>query len=85
LPIRYDLQATRLDLQSLQREWAEACGSNILLRGGRKKKVRMALKPYCPEGAEVPDEIGRDLVILSDIAGLLREIDELKSRFRGME
>ncbi|MGY3581970.1 very-short-patch-repair endonuclease [Bradyrhizobium sp. USDA 4341] len=85
LSVRYDLQAARLDLQSLQREWADACASNLLLRGGRKKKVRTALKPYCPAGSEVPDDIGRDLVVLNDIADLLRDIEDLKPRFRGME
>jgi very-short-patch-repair endonuclease len=79
----YNLKATRLDLPTLQMEWTEACGSNILVRNGRKKKVRLVLKPYFQ--GEVPDDIGGDLVVLQDIADLLKEIDEIKPRFLGME
>ena len=67
----YDLKAAQLDLPALQREWTEACASNVLMRSGRKKKVRLHLQPYCT--GEVPDEIGRDLVVLQDLADLLRE------------
>ena len=83
LSIRYDLKAARLDLPTLQQEWTEACASNMLVRNGRKKKVRLHLKPYCPD--EVPDEISRDLVVLHDIADLLRELEGLKRQFRGFE
>jgi very-short-patch-repair endonuclease len=79
----YRIKAALLDLPDLQREWTEACASNILLRGGRKKKVRLHLKPYCP--GEVPDEIGRDLVTLQDLAALLRELEALRPQFRGIE
>lgn len=83
LSVPYDSRAALLDLQSLERDWADACASNVLVRSGRKKKVRLALKPYC--SAEVPDEIGRDLVVLQDISVLLREIEVIKPRFKGME
>ena len=83
LSTRYDLKAVQLDLPALQREWSEACASNVLMRSGRKKKVRTHLQPYCT--GEVPDEIGRDLVVLQDLAGLLRELETLRPRFRGME
>jgi hypothetical protein len=83
LSIRYDLKAARLDLPTLQQEWTEACASNILVRNGHKKRVRLHLKPYCPD--EVPDEISRDLVVLHDIADLLRELEGLKPQFRGIE
>jgi very-short-patch-repair endonuclease len=83
LSTQYDLKAALLDLPALQREWTEACASNIVLRGGRKKKVRLYLKPYC--SGEVPDEIGRDLVVLQDLAALLRELDALRPQFHGIE
>jgi very-short-patch-repair endonuclease len=83
LSARYDLRAALLDLPSLEREWTDACASNVLVRGGRKKKVRLALKPYCP--GEVPEEIGRDLIVLQGLAALLREIETMKPRFKGME
>jgi hypothetical protein len=79
----YDLQAARLDLHHLQREWAEACGANFVVRNGRKSKVRLLLNPYC--SGEVPDDIGRDLVVLQDIALLLDEVEAIKPSFRGME
>ncbi|WP_342740060.1 DUF3320 domain-containing protein [Bradyrhizobium sp. B117] len=83
LSIRYDLRAALLDLQSLEREWMDACTSNILVRSGRKKKVRAALKPYCSD--EVPEDLGRDIVLLQDLAVLLREIENMKVRFTGIE
>lgn len=83
LSAEYDLKAALLDLPALQREWTEACASNMLVRGGRKKKIRLHLQPYCP--GEVPDEIGRDLIVLQDLCDLLRGLDALKPQFRGIE
>ncbi|MDI4237762.1 DUF3320 domain-containing protein [Bradyrhizobium sp. Arg237L] len=83
LSVRYDLRVAQLDLQSLERDWTEACTSNVLVRSGRKKKVRLVLKPYC--SAEVPEEIGRDIVVLQHIAVLLSEIAAIKPRFTGIE
>ncbi|WP_244553881.1 DUF3320 domain-containing protein [Bradyrhizobium arachidis] len=83
LSVQYELRAALLDLPSLERDWTDACASNVLVRSGRKKKVRLALKPYCPD--EVPEDIGRDIVVLQELAGLLREIENTKPRFRGME
>lgn len=83
LSARYNLKAALLDLPVLQREWTEASASNAILRGGRKKKVRLHLEPYCPDG--VPDEIGRDIVVLQDLAECLRELEALRPRFRGIE
>jgi hypothetical protein len=83
LSVRYDLRVTLLDLSSLEREWADACASNLLVRSGRKKKVRSALKPYC--AGEVPEDIGRDLVTLQDLADLLRDIEDMRPRFRDLE
>jgi hypothetical protein len=83
LSVEYDLKATHLDLEELQRNWFEACASNVVMRGGRKKKVRIVLEPYC--GADVPDDIGRDLVVLQDLAILLHEIAMIKPRFAGIE
>lgn len=79
----YDIKAALLDLQTLQREWTEACASNVLFRNGRKKKIRLHLKPYCL--GEVPDEIGRDIIVLQDLAILLRELGALKPQFAGIE
>ncbi|WFU23718.1 DUF3320 domain-containing protein [Bradyrhizobium sp. CB1717] len=83
LTVQYDLRAALLDLSTLERDWTEACASNVIVRGSRKRKVRLTLKSYCP--VEVPDDIGRDIVVLQEIALLLREIDDIKPRFRGME
>ncbi|MFQ3459892.1 DUF4011 domain-containing protein, partial [Bradyrhizobium sp. UFLA01-814] len=80
---RYDLRAALLDVQSLEREWMDASASNFVVRSGRKKKVRLALKPYC--SGEIPDDIGRDLVVLQDLAVLLREIENIRPRFKGIE
>lgn len=41
LSVQYELRAALLDLPSLERDWTEACASNVLVRGGRKKKVRL--------------------------------------------
>ncbi|HVB89303.1 MAG TPA: DEAD/DEAH box helicase, partial [Beijerinckiaceae bacterium] len=79
----YDIKVTRLDLTELQREWTQACASNVLVRSARQKKVRLALAPYCQDG--VPQDIGRDLVVLQDLAELLGEIHALRPRFVGME
>src|ERR1700722_11147626 len=81
----YDIKAALLDLPTLQREWTEACASNVLVRNSRKKKVRLHLKPYCTEDNDVPGEIGRDLVVLQELGGLLRELEALRPRFAGME
>jgi very-short-patch-repair endonuclease len=78
----YDLKAAWLDLGALQREWADACASNFLVRGGRRNKVRLNLKPYCPN--EVPEDIGRDLVVLQDLATLLDELEDVRPLFKGM-
>jgi Protein of unknown function (DUF4011)/REase_MTES_1575/AAA domain/Protein of unknown function (DUF3320) len=83
LSTQYDLKATQLDLPALQREWTEACASNVLMRSGRKKKVRIHLQAYCTD--EVPEEIGRDLVVLQELSGLLRELEMLRPQFRGIE
>lgn len=79
----YDIKAALLDLLALQREWTDACASNVLVRSGRKKKVRLQLKPYCQD--EVPEDIGRDILVLQDLATLLRELQALRSGFRSME
>lgn len=83
LTVPYDPRAATLDLTALEREWTDACASNIIVRNGRKKKVRLALKPYCT--GEVPEDIGRDIVLLQEIAILLKEVEDMKPRFRGME
>ena len=77
LSAKYDLKATLLDLSALQREWTEACASNVLVRSGRKKQ------PYCL--GEVPEEIGRDLIVLQDLCELLRGLEALRPHFRGIE
>ena len=79
----YDLKAIRLDLSALQQEWTNACVSSFILRGGRQKKVRSALKPYCKE--DVPQDIGRDLVVLQDLADLIAKTESLRPLFVGME
>jgi hypothetical protein len=83
LSAEYDLKVTQLDLEELQRSWFEACASNMVMRGSRKKKVRLAFKPYCR--GDVPDDIGRDLVVLQDLAILLPEIATIRPRFAGIE
>ena len=45
--------------------------------------MRLHLKPYRAD--EVPDEIGRDLIVLQDLADLLRELEALRPQFAGME
>ncbi|KRR22382.1 DUF3320 domain-containing protein [Bradyrhizobium retamae] len=83
LSAEYDLKAALLDLSALQRDWTEACASNVLVRSGRKKKVRLHLQPYCP--SEVPDEIGRDLIVLQDLCDLIRGMEALRPHFHGIE
>lgn len=83
LSAQYNLKAASLDLTKLQAEWTEACTSNFIVRSGRKNKVRQILKPYC--SGEVPEDIGRDLVVLQDLSSLLREIDATRPSFAGME
>ena len=79
----YDLRAVRLDLAQLQRDWVEACTANFLVRGSKKNKVRLALNPYCKAAA--PDDIGRDLVVLQDLARLTAEAERLAPYFVAME
>jgi very-short-patch-repair endonuclease len=83
LSAQYNLKAAGLDLAVLQTEWTEACASNFVVRSGRKNKVRQVLKPYC--SGEVPEDIGRDLIVLQDLSSLLREIDATRPSFAGME
>jgi hypothetical protein len=83
LSTRYDLKAIQLDLATLQRDWTDACASNVLMRTSRKKKVRLHLQPYCADG--VPDDIGRDLIVLLDLADLIRMLESLRPHFRGIE
>lgn len=77
----YDLKATRLDLLQMQKDWAEAGAANFLVKGGKKNKVRLLLKPYC--ASEVPAEIGRDLVMLQDLAEVEKAIELLRPAFAG--
>lgn len=79
----YDLKATRLDLGQMQKDWAEASAANFLLKGGKKNKVRMLLKPYCVD--DVPAEIGRDIVVLQDLADIENAIARLQPAFASME
>jgi very-short-patch-repair endonuclease len=83
LSTQYNLRAAALDLAGLQTDWAEACASNFVVRAGRRNKVRLVLKPFCT--GEVPEDIGRDLVVLQDLASLLQEVEALRPLFAGME
>jgi hypothetical protein len=79
----YDLKAIRLDLAHMQADWADACASNFLVRNGRKNRVRVLLQPYC--AVEVPEDIGRDLLVLQGLGKLDAEAACLASEFAGME
>jgi very-short-patch-repair endonuclease len=83
LNAEYAPEAARLDLAQLQRDWAEACAANFLFREGKKSKLRLLLKPYCK--GEPPQEIGRDLVGLQRLAGIMAEAERLKPAFAGLE
>jgi very-short-patch-repair endonuclease len=79
----YDLKATRLDLAQMQKDWAEASAANFLVKGAKKNKIRLLLKPYCAD--DVPAEIGRDIVVLQDLADIENAIAQLQPAFAGME
>jgi hypothetical protein len=84
LAAQYDLKAaSRLDFNALHREWKLATESNFLVRNGRQKKVRLSLEPYC--SGPVPDDIGRDLIVLHDLKDLLAEAERLRPSFSGIE
>jgi very-short-patch-repair endonuclease len=84
LGVQYDLKAvSRLDLPTLHSDWRDASASNFLVRAGRQKKVRLSLQPCCPD--PVPQDIGRDLVILQDLLDLLAEAERLRPSFTGIE
>jgi very-short-patch-repair endonuclease len=84
LGAHYDLKAaSRLDLNAFQREWKLATESNFLVRSGRQKKVRLSLEPYC--SGPVPQDIGRDLIVLHDLKDLLAEAERLRPSFSGIE
>jgi very-short-patch-repair endonuclease len=83
LSTEYDVKACRLDLSQLQRDWAEACGANILFRGSKKNKIRLVLKPYVK--GDVPENVGRDLVVLQDLAEIVNEVERIRPFFAGME
>ncbi|MBG0809900.1 DUF3320 domain-containing protein [Methylosinus sp. H3A] len=79
----YALEATRLDLSQLQRDWTDACATNFLFREAKKNKVRLLLKPYCK--GELPQDIGHDLVGLQRLAGIMAETERMKPAFAGLE
>ncbi|WP_407156581.1 DUF3320 domain-containing protein [Bradyrhizobium sp. STM 3557] len=83
LSAEYSMKVVGLDILGLQREWAEACASNFVVRASRKNKMRAALQPFCTRG--VPADIGKDLVVLAHLADFVREIENLKPMFGGME
>jgi very-short-patch-repair endonuclease len=84
LDAKYDLKAvSRLDLGALHRGWKDAIASNFLVRGGRQKKVRLSLQPCCSD--PVPQDIGRDLLILQELLELLAEAEKLRPSFTGIE
>jgi hypothetical protein len=84
LGAQYNLKAaSRLDLSGLHREWRLASESNFLVRGGRQKKIRQTLEPHC--SGPVPQDIGRDLVVLHDLNDLLAEAERLRPSFGGIE
>jgi hypothetical protein len=83
LSAQYSLKAAGLNLPTLQREWAEACTSNFLVRSSRKNKVRAVLQPFCT--GDVPSDIAKDLVILGELGDFVRDIEGLKPMFAGME
>jgi very-short-patch-repair endonuclease len=82
LSTKYSAKAAMMDIPALRAEWADACASNFVVRTSRKNKVRAALAPYCT--GEVPEDVGKDLPILEDISGFLREMETLKPLFSGM-
>ena len=84
LGVQYDLKAvSRLDLRALAQDWKDACASNFMVRGSRQKKVRLSLQPCSNE--PVPQDIGRDLVVLQDILDLMAEGNRLRPSFTGIE
>ena len=84
LGAQYDLTASsRLDLNALQHEWKLAIESNFLIRSSRQKRVRLSLEPYC--SGPVPEDIGRDLIVLHDLKDLLAEAERLRHAFGGIE
>ncbi|SEH87233.1 DUF3320 domain-containing protein [Tardiphaga sp. OK245] len=83
LTTQYSLKAAGLDIPALQKDWAEACVSNFVVRAGRKNKVRAVLQPFCK--GDVPADIANDLAVLADLADLVRDIEGLRPSFAGME
>jgi Protein of unknown function (DUF4011)/AAA domain len=84
LGANYDLKAVlRMDLSALQRDWREASASNFMLRSGRLKKVRLSLQPCC--SSPVPQDIGRDLIVLQDLVDLIAAAERLRPSFAGID
>jgi very-short-patch-repair endonuclease len=66
------------DLRRLLADWSEAAAANFLVRSSRKQKVRLRLEPFAT-GA-LPDDIGRDLAALIEMADDLAGLTALGER-----
>src|SRR6202043_3152674 len=66
-----------VDLQDLTRQWNEASKSFFLVRYFRKSKVRRQLQPHTD--GKVPGDIGNDLLLITQMDVLQKEVSELES------
>ena len=66
-----------LDLGRLLSDWNDASAANFLVRSGRKKQVSRRLEPFA--SGPLPDDIGRDLVLLIELSGLIEELRAIES------
>lgn len=70
--VAYRPSVVDLDLGSLLSEWNDASAANFLVRSGRKKQVYRRLEPFA--SGPLPDDIGRDLVLLIELSGLIEDL-----------
>jgi len=61
-----------LDVSGILAAWHEAVASNLFVRSGRKKRVRAKLAAFCD--GQVPEDCGRDLALLIELAALAAEV-----------
>src|SRR5262249_23879334 len=57
--------------------WHAAVAANLFVRSGRKKRVRAKLAAFCD--GQVPEDCGRDLALLMDLAALAAEVQAMAS------
>lgn len=71
------------DLKQILSDWTDAKVANFLTRGGKERRVRALLQPYAT--ANLPTEIGQDLVCLIEMKETAKAASDLVPRLSVFE